>query len=173
MLDQARIEAADKAMAASAEKADQLLASLGMIVDGISYKFGSQLEKRMAWHISSAPYEIWKPKVTSIGISTPFGSLLSKPSVVKTVAYSAKGFGIGLGLLNAHNINEDYQNGEINGIKMGIEQTSNAYSVLGPYGVWWGLGWEIGRGISKTDGWQNWRDNTAVPTIGKAIDYFR
>lgn len=156
------------------EENDNFLTAVGMVADGASYKFGQALDKRMAWEISSAPYEKWKPKkVTSIGIPTPVGTVGVQTGVVKGVATGAKIGGLGLGVYNVLKINNDHNTGKISTTGMAIEQTSNAYSILGPYGAWWGLGWEIGRGISTTSSWQNWRDNTAVPAIGKAIDWFR
>src|SRR5690606_35272764 len=152
---------------------DHLLTSIGMIADGASYKFGQALEKRMAWEFSKPYHQSWKPKVTSIGITTPVGTVGMPTGVVKGIATGAKIGGLGLGAYNFMKINNDHNTGKISTTGMVIEQGSNAYSILGPYGAWWGLGWEIGRGISTTSGWQNWRDNTAVPAIGKAIDWFR
>ncbi|WP_437922376.1 hypothetical protein [Sphingobacterium sp. LRF_L2] len=64
--------------------------------------------------------------------------------------------------------------GTINTGQMVIEQGTNAYSMFGGvYGAAWGIGWEMGRSISTTSGWQNLRDNKIVPGVGKVIDWFR
>ena len=54
-----------------------------------------------------------------------------------------------LAIYNAYDINNKYQNSEIGYNVMIIEQTSNVISSLGWVGAAWGVGWELGRGLTS------------------------
>lgn len=79
--------------------------------------------------------------------------------------------GKGLGLYNAYSINAQHSAGQIGSFQMFMEQGSNAYSTLGGiFGAAWGIGWEGGRAITNTSGYQNWKQDTWLP-FRKSIPY--
>ena len=58
--------------------------------------------------------------------------------------------GYGLGVWNAYDINNQYQNGEISQGQMVAEQGTNVISTFGGiYGAAWGVGWELGRAVTS------------------------
>jgi uncharacterized protein RhaS with RHS repeats len=80
------------------------------------------------------------------------GSTAGRIAVAKKWAKGAKYLGYGLGVYQAQDIDTQFRNNEINETQMVIEQSSNFFSTTaGIYGMAWGLGWEIGRAITKTD----------------------
>jgi len=65
--------------------------------------------------------------------------------------------GKGLGVFSAANIGRQYYTDEIGLRQMLIEQGSNAYSTFGGLpGAGWGIGWELGRALSKTDSYHKY-----------------
>lgn len=72
--------------------------------------------------------------------------------------------GRGLGAYNAWSINEQYREGNLNTSGMVMEQSSNLYTVVGgAYGAAWGIGWEGGRAITKTNWYQDWKNEYWYP----------
>lgn len=58
--------------------------------------------------------------------------------------------GYGIGLWNAYDINQMHMNGEISNSTMAMEQATNVISTFGGiYGAAWGVGWELGRGVTS------------------------
>ena len=80
--------------------------------------------------------------------------------------------GKSLGLYNAYNINAQHSAGQIGSFQMFLEQGSNAYSTLGGiYGAAWGIGWEAGRAITNTSGYQGWKQDTWLPFRKSTLGY--
>ena len=71
--------------------------------------------------------------------------------------------GRGIGAYNAIDLTKQYNSGEIGGPQYFIEQSVNAYSTLGPGGSYIGIGWELGRAISKTEWHDNFKENYWYP----------
>lgn len=67
----------------------------------------------------------------------------------KALAVKAVRVGYGLSAWNAYDINRQYLNGDIGKGRMLVEQGSNAISSLGIVGAAWGVGWELGRGVTS------------------------
>lgn len=62
------------------------------------------------------------------------------------------GIGYILGVINFFDIESQRRNGQMSNGQYVAEQTSNLYSTAGGiYGASWGIGWEIGRVISKKE----------------------
>ncbi len=73
---------------------------------------------------------------------------------------SLKWIGRFVGLLNARHIWEQRENGQIDDYQFWIEQGSNAFVTFGGInGAAWGIGWEIGRWITNTNGYQQFKYN--------------
>ena len=83
-----------------------------------------------------------------------------------------KWLGIGLGAYNAASSYNDFRSGSINGIQFGTDQISNGVSTFGGIlGAAWGIGWELGRTITNTPGYQNWKQDTWLPFRAKTLGY--
>ena len=55
---------------------------------------------------------------------------------------------------------------------MTLDQTSNALSTFGGiYGASWGIGWELGRGITNLNSYQEWKQNTWLPWRNVNLGY--
>ncbi len=78
----------------------------------------------------------------------------------KKVSTGFKIGGYGLGILSAYDIRQQNKVGEITDRQKYIEQASNLFTTIGGiYGASWGVGWEIGRGITKTEWYQEMKFN--------------
>lgn len=78
----------------------------------------------------------------------------------RTTSNAIKWGGRILGAWNAFSINEQRRNGQIDNAQWSTEQGSNAISTLGGiYGAAWGVGWEAGRSITKTEWYQKAKFN--------------
>ncbi len=72
--------------------------------------------------------------------------------------------GRGLGAYSAWSTYNQYRNNEISGGSALIEESSNVYSTFGGLpGAAWGVGWEGGRAITKTDWYQDWKNKYWYP----------
>ena len=97
------------------------------------------------------------------------------------VATGLKVTGYGLGAYNAFDITRQYNNGQIGMNGLITEQSSNTFSTLsgllggswGLYGAAWGVGWELGRGITTIPAYQEWRDNTWYPWRNENIPFYK
>jgi RHS repeat-associated protein len=88
------------------------------------------------------------------------GSTGGKLKFGKKVSTGFKIGGYGLGILSAYDIRQQNKAGEISDKQMYIEQASNLFTTIGGiYGAAWGAGWEIGRGITKTEWYQEMKFN--------------
>ena len=100
------------------------------------------------------------------------GSTGGRVASAKTVSNTFKWTGRGMGAYSAYSTNQDYQNGEINAIQMTLDQTSNALSTFGGiYGASWGIGWEMGRGITNWNSYQEWKQDNWLPWRYKNLGY--
>lgn len=90
----------------------------------------------------------------------------------KNLSTGLKIGGYGLGAYNAFSITQQYNSGSIGTWTLVTEQASNAYSTLGGiYGAAWGVGWEIGRGITSFGWYQNWKQETWLPWRKENLGY--
>ncbi len=84
----------------------------------------------------------------------------SKQIVAKQSSAPLKWIGRGYGFLNAWSISQQRDYGLINSYQFWIEQSSNAFTTFGGiYGTAWGLGWEMGRLITNTNTYQEFKYN--------------
>ena len=142
----------------SVEAKGLLLAELGMYA-AQSAKYGKNSGATVRFFTNSG--KTFNPKIYSTGWG---GGSVSKIKTYKIPGVSkivGKAFGPALGLYNANDLKNQYQNGKINGVQLGIEQTSNAFSTFGGiHGAAWGIGWESGRTITSIPGYH---ENFRVP----------
>jgi RHS repeat-associated protein len=68
-----------------------------------------------------------------------------------------------IGVYNSIDLYQQYRSGEMGGVQLAIEQGVNGYSTFGPGGSYIGIGWELGRTVSKTDWYQNIKENYWYP----------
>ena len=101
----------------------------------------------------------------------------------KTTSNAIKWGGRALGAWNAYSIQSDYAAGEMGTGWMLAEQGTNAFSTLGGiYGAAWGVGWELGRGVTnmgwyqeaKFNFWYNrWENQVGAPSqSNEALWYY-
>jgi RHS repeat-associated protein len=108
-------------------------------------------------------------QVNAYGLGVSFSKEIS---VAKNAMSKMKWAGRGVGLINSVFIYSDYRNNKINDWQMATEQASNAYSTLGGvYGASWGIGWEIGRGITTINAYQDWKHDTWLPFRKNYLHY--
>ena len=120
------------------------LAGLGLGID----KFGTKMYSQNSWYSFSAG----KSFNTSYYGYNLVGTSANRMSIAKNWSRVATGLGRGLGAYQAQGIYTQWKSGEINTTKMVFEQSSNLFSTIGGlYGAAWGVGWELGRAITKTN----------------------
>jgi RHS repeat-associated protein len=81
----------------------------------------------------------------------------------KGISVGFKWVGRGIGFYNAYQIDQDYKSGKMGGVQFVIEEGVNGYSTFGPGGSYIGIGWELGRTISKTEWYDNFKENYWYP----------
>lgn len=123
-------------------------------------KIGGTLKARTRLNTSAPPYKA--PSTTappsSIVFDTRAGRLEMNKSFASKASTTLKWGGRGLGVYNAYLISEDYQAGRLGSGQMILEQGSNTFSTLGGiYGAAWGIGWELGRAITETETYQDFK----------------
>jgi hypothetical protein len=92
------------------------------------------------------------------------GATGGKVASALKISNQIKWAGRGLGAYNGLSILNQYRNNEISGFSALMEESSNAYSTFGGlHGAAWGVGWEGGRAITKTDWYQNWKKEYWYP----------
>ena len=91
------------------------------------------------------------------------GSQYVSKGLSKGISTGLKWAGRGIGLYNARDLYQQYRNGEMGATQLAIEQAVNGYSTLGPGGSYIGIGWELGRAISKTDWYKDFKENYWYP----------
>jgi RHS repeat-associated protein len=74
--------------------------------------------------------------------------------------------GRGLGAYNLYGIANKAASGEMDKVEAVIEFSSGLYSTFGAYGGAWGLGWELGRGITKIPGYGEYIRTPYLQHIG-------
>ena len=99
------------------------------------------------------------------------GNQYVNKNVAKNISTTLRWAGIALGAYNALGIQQQYHNGEIGKTQMAIEQAVNGYSTMGPGGSYIGIGWEMGRTISKTEWYQDFREEYIFPARQAIFGY--
>ncbi|MDG5800174.1 hypothetical protein QA597_07390, partial [Marinilabiliaceae bacterium ANBcel2] len=133
----------------------------------------------------SKTYGTWMGKNLKIYKQTWGGNGIAggKNKFGKSTSNAIKWGGRALGGWNAFSIQRDYAAGEMDTGWMAAEQGTNAYSVLGGiYGAAWGVGWELGRGVTnmgwyqrvKFNFWYNhWENKVGAPSqSNEALWYY-
>lgn len=88
------------------------------------------------------------------------GATGGKNNYGKRMSNAWKWAGRGMGAMNAYSIWDDYSNKNTVTEKFVIEQLSNVLSTFGgEYGAAWSIGWEMGRQITNSDKYQEWKFN--------------
>jgi len=108
-------------------------------------------------------------EVSSLRAGINFGKEIGK---VNTATTTLKWAGRGLGVINAYSIETQYRNGQIGSSSRLLEQGTNVFSTFGGIpGASWGVGWEIGRGITSFDWYQDWKRETFLPWRKEKLGY--
>lgn len=90
----------------------------------------------------------------------------------KAIARPIKFAGTALGFYNYASIGSSYINGNLSDVQLVGETTANTVTTFGGiYGVSFGIGWEGGRAITKTQGYQNWKRDKWLPFREKHFGY--
>jgi RHS repeat-associated protein len=114
-----------------------------------------------------------------IRINKEFGGVIvmntafkTEVSRLKSANFGIKWGGRALGLYNAYSIDQQFREGSINQFQRITEQGTNVASTLGGYyGAAWGVGWEIGRGITQIPAYQSWKQKTWYPWRERNLGY--
>jgi hypothetical protein len=92
-----------------------------------------------------------------------YGSEIGK---VNATTLILKWTGRVVGVGNAYSIEQKFRNKQINRYQRNSDQIVNVISTFGGWrGAAIGIGWEIGRAITTTDFYQNWKRDTWVPWL--------
>jgi len=75
----------------------------------------------------------------------------------KALKFVSKYGGYGFSVWGAMDIEAKYANGTITPYERGMEQIGNALGAHPVYGTFFTIGWEIGRAITETSGYQYWK----------------
>jgi len=107
-----------------------------------------------------------QPTIRRLGIAFKNLKLIARHSgnqyvsegLSKGLSTGFRWLGRGIGVYNARDLYQQYSNGEMGVPQFAIEQAVNGYATFGPGGSYIGIGWELGRAISKTDWYQTLRE---------------
>ena len=93
-------------------------------------------------------------------------------SVARYTSTAMRATGTAFGALNYAGIYSQYSHGELHGVRLAGEVTSNTITTFGGiYGVAWGIGWEGGRVLTNTGRYQSWKRNNWLPFRRKVFGY--
>jgi len=87
------------------------------------------------------------------------------------VRFVGKFAGFGFSAWSAVSIEQQFNNGEITNFQRGTEQISNGIGAIPAFGTGWSIGWEIGRTISNTPTYKEWKQNTWLPWRKENLRY--
>jgi len=91
------------------------------------------------------------------------GNQYVNKSLSRGASTALKWAGRALGAYNSYDLYNQYKSGEMGKTQFAIEETVNGYVTLGPGGAPIGIGWELGRMISKTEWYDNLKERYWFP----------
>lgn len=94
------------------------------------------------------------------------GDIVSSLRVPKGIKFVGKFGGSAISIYGALDIEAQYSRGEITSYEGKMEQFGNGVGALPTIGSAWSIGWELGREITKTSGYQQFKADFYKSTGG-------
>jgi RHS repeat-associated protein len=104
----------------------------------------------------------------SLNPSSPHGQSIKVPKGLKIIGRFG---GPVISFYGAVEIEMQFEQGGFNSYQRYVEHSSNLIGAVPAVGTAWSFGWEIGRGITNMEGYQQWKQNVWLPWRRDVLGY--